>query len=289
MHLKIQVGGSTFTANTDISFDLSMAVSPYTPALLQPQTFGLPGATASPFSTGSFTCAVDAGASVNCPVVSLCPHSNGTHTECVGHILPGRVTLKDMDISRHSGLCTALLLTATASTLRDSGDEYAPGSPEDLVIGCRSLQEAMNRLAADNTHFATTALACLSSGGLILRTQPSPPHKHPGRWTGTNPIYLTPGAVGLALALGVKHLLVDLPSLDREDDKGAMLSHRAWWDIPPGGPVQPTPLLSTRTITELISVDQGIVDGPYLLNLQVAPLDLDAAPSRPVVYPLLAN
>jgi len=37
------------------------------------------------------------------------------------------------------------------------------------------------------------------------------------------------------------------------------------------------------TITEMVFVDDSIADGLYLLNLQVASLRNDAAPSRPVI------
>ena len=38
------------------------------------------------------------------------------------------------------------------------------------------------------------------------------------------------------------------------------------------------------TITELIYVDGAILDGSYLLNLQIASFELDASPSKPVLY-----
>ena len=38
------------------------------------------------------------------------------------------------------------------------------------------------------------------------------------------------------------------------------------------------------TITEFIFVDNSIKDGLYILNLQVAPIENDASPSRPVLY-----
>ena len=39
-----------------------------------------------------------------------------------------------------------------------------------------------------------------------------------------------------------------------------------------------------KTITELIYVEDSIKDGTYILNLQVAPFENDAAPSRPVLF-----
>jgi hypothetical protein len=40
------------------------------------------------------------------------------------------------------------------------------------------------------------------------------------------------------------------------------------------------------TITELIFVPNTAMDGLYLLNLQVAAFENDAAPSRPVIFAL---
>jgi hypothetical protein len=75
---------------------------------------------------------------------------------------------------------------------------------------------------------------------------------------------------------GINHLLIDLPSIDPEVDGGALAAHRALWAE--GG--------DHRTITELIRVPEALPDGLYLLNLQVAPFENDAAPSRPVVFVL---
>jgi len=38
------------------------------------------------------------------------------------------------------------------------------------------------------------------------------------------------------------------------------------------------------TITEFIFVPNTVKDGKYYLNLQVAPFENDASPSRPVLY-----
>jgi hypothetical protein len=40
----------------------------------------------------------------------------------------------------------------------------------------------------------------------------------------------------------------------------------------------------TRTITELIFVENAISDGEYVLDLHVAPIENDASPSRPILY-----
>ena len=68
--------------------------------------------------------------------------------------------------------------------------------------------------------------------------------------------------------------------MDQEEDGGALACHRSFWG--------PTPLESLhRTITELAHIPIEVPDGVYLLNLQVAPLENDAAPSRPILYSLI--
>jgi len=44
--------------------------------------------------------------------------------------------------------------------------------------------------------------------------------------------------------------------------------------------------VSNKTITEMIFVPNKIKDGNYLLQLQVINFSGDAAPSRPIIYPL---
>ena len=45
--------------------------------------------------------------------------------------------------------------------------------------------------------------------------------------------------------------------------------------------------LPPHSITEMVYVPNSTADGVYLLSLQVAPILLDAAPSRPVLFPLV--
>jgi hypothetical protein len=74
--------------------------------------------------------------------------------------------------------------------------------------------------------------------------------------------------------------MIDLPSVDREEDGEKLLAHHAFWNYP-----QATRL--DATITELVFVDDKIKDGFYFMNLQVAPFVNDAAPSRPLLFELI--
>ena len=72
-----------------------------------------------------------------------------------------------------------------------------------------------------------------------------------------------------------------MPSVDKEIDGGALLSHKAFFRVPQ------TPRCEA-TITEFVFIPNNVEDGLYALNLQIAAFDLDASPSRPVIYPLSA-
>jgi hypothetical protein len=88
------------------------------------------------------------------------------------------------------------------------------------------------------------------------------------------------------VARGVRHLIVDLPSVDRGNDGGQLTAHRIFWNVPSGASGATSDARMHATITELAYIDNAIEDGEYLLNLQVAPFMSDAAPSRPVLLSL---
>ena len=114
---------------------------------------------------------------------------------------------------------------------------------------------------------------------LILRTLPNASDKLQTDYSGHNPPYLEAECCAYLREIGVKHLLLDLPSVDRESDGGALAAHHAFWNVPAEIDLE-------RTITELIYVPDAIHDGEYLLDLQIAPFENDASPSRPILYAL---
>jgi kynurenine formamidase len=287
LHLQLTAAGLPWRVDTSAGMSLCLPITPYaTGGERGPGAFGLPPATAAPVSAGGWVGSVDAGASVNCPTVTLVPHANGTHTECVGHALPGRVTLADVPPS--PSLRLGCVLSVTPEPLSDcGGDAYAPGEPGDAVVSVRALEAAVAAAAAAWPHAPAPLRPFLRGGVVVLRTLPNADSKRTAQWGGTNPPYLTPSAAAWLVGEGVHAVVVDLPSLDRENDGGALLAHRAFWGLPPTGSLaQLGPPWCGRTVTELAFVPDGVPDGPCLVELQVAPIHLDAAPSRPVVYAL---
>ena len=82
---------------------------------------------------------------------------------------------------------------------------------------------------------------------------------------------------------GISHLLIDLPSVDKEKDEGKLLAHKTFWNVT-NTDVLNVEARKDATITEMIYVADAVADGSYLLNLQIASFENDATPSKPVLY-----
>ncbi|MEZ4720690.1 MAG: cyclase family protein [Flavobacteriales bacterium] len=201
-----------------------------------------------PVRGDGFVGSVAEGGSVNFRDITLNPHGNGTHTECVGHIAP-----ECFSVNQHMRhwMFDAVLISVQPE-LRNG----------DHVITLDQIKQALNGALPE---------------ALILRTLPNDQTKLHLNYSNTNPAYLEEAAARWMCDNGVDHLLLDLPSVDREVDGGALAAHRAFWNYP-GNPRM------HATITELIYVPSEVEDGEYLLNLQVAPIENDASPSRPVLF-----
>ncbi|MES1196089.1 MAG: cyclase family protein, partial [Steroidobacter sp.] len=193
----------------------------------------------------------------------LTPHCNGTHTECAGHIT--REAMNVNSVAPRS-LLFAVVISVTPDRI------VTQFSKDDHVITRESLQRKLSG------HHNCNAV--------VIRTLPND-HKLRINYDSFSPAYFSEDALAWLASIGVDHLLVDLPSVDRMNDNGLLLAHRAFWGMPRSSQKLSDVRRSQATITELIYVPDHVSDGNYLLNFQVAPLVADAAPSRPLLYPLL--
>ena len=100
------------------------------------------------------------------------------------------------------------------------------------------------------------------------------------QYSNTNPPFIDSEAVQFLIDNGIDHLLIDTPSVDKENDNGALKSHHTFWEYPHN-------TQENRTITELIFVPETIEDGTYFINIQIASFENDASPSKPVLYKIL--
>ena len=204
-----------------------------------------------PHQEKGFIGKVSEGGSTNFNDIWFNPHSHVTHTECLGHITEGFHSINQK-------LRQFFFLAEVITVAPEQMDE-------DFVISEKQLKYALGNKKRD---------------ALVIRTLPNLADKCSKKYSNTNPPYLLEEAVQYLVRKNVEHLLIDLPSVDKEKDGGALLAHNAFWDV------NGKPRLRA-TITEFIYVPNDVEDGAYFLNLQVAPFENDASPSRPVLYKVL--
>jgi hypothetical protein len=175
----------------------------------------------------------------------------------------------------------AALISVVPSPAHVSWETYAVEfGADDWLITRRSLRNALAVVSKDGDEAAGEAL--------IVRTAPNDDAKLARRYDGNPmPPYFSTEAMEFIAARRTKHLLVDLPSIDRLFDEGNLSNHRIFWNVDPGAFEISPESRTNATITELIYVPSDVADGGFLLDLHIAPFESDAAPSRPMIFPVL--
>lgn len=202
----------------------------------------------NPVTDGDFIGEVAQGSSVNFRNIFFNPHAHGTHTECMGHISE---TIYSVNKNLKEYYFVARLLSVTPT--EKNGDRVIEKSQLQEVLGGRKRK------------------------AVIIRTQPNSYEKLSTNYSHTNPAYLAEDAAAWLAEIGVEHLLIDTPSVDREEDKGALKAHKAFWNYPNLNRLH-------CTITEFVFVPDSVPDANYFMNLQTAPIENDASPSRPILH-----
>ncbi|MFH6992117.1 cyclase family protein [Flavobacterium sp. FlaQc-48] len=181
------------------------------------------------------------------------PHGHGTHTECLGHITHNFYSINQ---SLKQFFFYAKLITVEPEKIG-----------EDLVITKEQVSALVNK----------------KTEALIIRTIPNPKDKKSRKYSNTNPPYLSEEAAIFIRESEIQHLLIDLPSVDKEHDEGKLLAHKAFWNVKDTLHLNSDARLNA-TITEMIYVPDEIEDGEYILNLQIASFENDASPSKPILF-----
>ena len=271
--LEFTAGGRRWRANLRSPVDLAIPL--HFDGGPQPSFFVDDPARSEPLRIGGFTGSVADGASCNCAVQTLAPHCHGTHTECIGHITRSPVTIASLTPVPPA---LALVVSVQPELLGSAAATVAagPAAATDRVIR-RGLLE---RAAAAWLEAPFTAL--------VIRTLPNDEAKLGRAYSGSpSPAaYFLPDAMRWLVERDVTSLVVDLPSLDRADDGGLLAAHREYWGMPAGAIDATRASRGHALVTELAFVPDDAADGLYLLDLQVPAFGADAAPSRPVLYPL---
>jgi len=249
MNCSLSIDNKSYAYNTKYYYDLSIPINFNGH---QVNFFDVSRATAVPYKAGSIIGSTKKGGGCNFDLLSFIPHCNGTHTECVGHIVDDDINI---NIIVEENLFPSTLISV---------------HPENGLIHS-------DQIKINNVNFNT---------GLIVRTIPNDKTKTSTTYNSKNlPPYFSENAMYKIIEMGVTHLLVDMPTIDLAYDNGRLVNHHIFWNINQGShKVNDT--ISNKTITEMIYVPNKIKDGNYLLQLQIINFSGDAVPSRPIIYPL---
>ncbi len=197
------------------------------------------------------------GNSVNCCTLSITPHGNGTHTECIAHI----------SNSFHKSIIPILtnippLMVGWIVAVIGTGDTSETGPSKrqstDILVTVTELQRLWTNLQHP---FKDHVKA-------VFLQMPVTHHEK----------YLTKEAAQFLSSLGINHLLLTTNSADREDDGGELIVHKVWFESNP----------TVNTITEIcarVSDSNNVA----MLSLNLTGIETDAVPSRPVLYPIIFN
>jgi len=270
LDLQFTTGGRHWRTDLRAPVDLAIPLNFPGP---QPRFFADRPALAEPLRVPGFSGSVASGAGCNCGVYSLAPHCHGTHTECVGHVTSNATALAGLTPVPPA---LALLVSVRPGRLGEvAAGAHGRHDPRDPVISRDILATAVAYWIRD----PWTAL--------VVRTLPNDPGKLGRSYLGPCPApYFTADAMHWVVERGVTSLVVDLPSLDRAQDDGALAAHRIYWGLPPGALDAHRARRGRALVTEHAYAPDSAPDGLYLLDLHVPAFAADAAPSRPVLYPV---
>jgi len=249
--IKLEYNGQNYVIDSDCGIDLSI---PNNFDGRSPTFFGANSSEAKPVSSGDFIGDVNQGGSCNVPNIELNIHCSGTHTECVGHI--NNSGMRITDVCPKDYLYTQLI-TVDPVLKSDTHESYHVDCEYEKVIS----MECISGKIEENIE------------ALVLRTKPNTNEKLNRNYDKTPAPFLSNEAIDFISQKGIKHLLVDIPSIDRCDDGGQLGNHHRFFK-------------QGKTISELLFIPDAVQDGLGFLQIQIPNWGLDAAPSRPIFYPI---
>ena len=253
MKTTIQHNGAAYSADLSQPIDISI---PLSDTDKNPIAWYIDKPVIEPVKMGDWVGKVSEGSSTNFNNIFFNPHGHGTHTECLGHIT--------RDFYSVNQALKQFFFMAELVSVRPEGQE------EDFVITKAQIEAALNGKTPE---------------AIVLRTLPNELSKKSKNYSNTNPPYLEEAAATFIRECGIKHLLIDLPSVDREQDEGRLVAHKAFWNVKDINDLN-SDARHDATITEMVYINDEVADGSYLLNLQIASFENDASPSKPVLYKL---
>ena len=250
MIAQIEYNGALLSINLDNGIDLSIRndFSGNSPIFYKSEHPSL-----KTYSYGNFIGDLKKGGSCNVNQVNLNIHCTGTHTESIAHIFDSDETISDVC---PIGLVPAFLVTTDLQEKSQTDESYHCDFSDELLITERSLRKK----------------SINSCDALIVRSLPNDSSKKNKNYDVNPAPFFTNDAIDYINKLNVKHLLVDIPSIDKADDGGELGNHKRFFK-------------QGKTISELLYIPNNLRDGFGFLSIQIPNWALDAAPSRPIFYP----
>jgi|TARA_B110000483_G_scaffold26349_2_gene31534 kynurenine formamidase len=219
----------------------------------------IPGMQRDPVKLDGWIGSVNLGGDVNFFNLNINPHAHGSHTETLGHVCKSWHPISEIRIPF---IQSALLITVN----------YEDQGKDGKII---NLDEVENAWKKWKPSAGLTAL--------VVRTNPNSNEKKITNFSSKDAPFFSDKVGEFLRERGILHWLVDLPSVDREEDGGALLTHRSFWGLDPMEKRVSEKSRPDATISELIFIDDCIEDGYWTLAMQVAAIANDAAPSRPLL------
>lgn len=205
-----------------------------------------------PLKSENFIGDIQKGGSCNAFIATIDIHCSGTHTESIGHI--NNSDLNIIDVCPF-GLIPASLISVSSQSVNSTNESYHCDLSTESLITKENIQKQ----------------SILESEALIIRTLPNDNSKKHRNYDTDSAPFFTNDAIDYLQIMGIKHLLVDLPSIDKLDDDGQLGNHKRFFK-------------NGKTISELLYIPNDLKDGFGFLQIQIPNWGLDAAPSRPIFY-----
>ena len=260
--VKIKIDSKNFIIDISEPLDISI---PYNFDGEQPNFFDVEPGSIAPLVYDNIS--YDGSSGCNVPIFNINIHCTGTHTETIGHILDDREF--PLNSILPVNFLTALVITIEPSLFIDSNESYHTDiDNSERVITCSDIKEKIE------------SLRDISSNVLIIRTLPNCKDKMFNKYIGNMHPFFTSEAIRFISSLGIQHLIVDTPSIDRADDGAQLLNHKIFWNIEGSTDNK----LLNRTITELCFIHNYISDGHYLIQFLFPNFVSHVAPTRPILY-----
>ena len=203
---------------------------------------------------------VNNNAGCNVPLVKFNVHCSGTHTETASHVFSDADSIGNLlDLN----FLPAVLISLNPESNLD--DKYhSTITLDDRIISKEMLKESL----ASETEF----IDCI-----IIRTLPNSEDKKSKNYNNSSHPFLSNDAVYFLKDKGVKHIIIDTPSIDKSDDGGQLKNHKLFF-------LNDDKTINKNTVTELAYIPDTCIDGRYFVCIGFPNFQLDAAPSNPVIY-----